>query len=224
MRLPRLLKSYSYDRFGNLAWHVAPFIFVWVAVTSFSGLTLDRKLTLAGNTNGLAASLAVHASAAAVLFVVLQSFLPAEPTVQANFQTFPVPAGYLKSTVYFLFLILLFWLPSFHFVVAMRRELQEGRAQGVWEALLNTPGFSWPRGTVYPRFSVLLRLWVLIIVVGLVMTFHLFDNLKPGAHLNLFMSLVEVRFSLYFLLGTGCLVWYSRALEDLKRECRRLAG
>jgi DNA-binding winged helix-turn-helix (wHTH) protein len=213
--------SWQYDRFGALAWRFAPLVFVWISATTYGGLVADRRLTLAGRPNGLPLNIGIHVGAVLGLYLFLQPFLPQEVLVRANFQTFPVPAGYLKSILYFLFLILFFWLPSFHFVVAMQRELQEGRAQSVWDALLNTPGSLRPQGTIYPRFSGLLRLWVLVIVVGLAMTFHLFDNLKPGPHLNLFMSLVQVRVFLYLLLGSGCLLWYGRALALLKQECRK---
>ena len=208
----------EYERYGRLAWQLAPIVFVWIAATAMAGLTVDRGLTSAGKPNGLAISCAVHLGSAILLFAVLRLFLPTEPTVQANFQTFPVPAAYLKSILYFLFLAVVFWLPAFHFVVAMQREVAEGRSRDVWMLLMNDAGSVGPQGIIYPRFSVLLRLWVIVCVIGLYMTFHLFDNLKPSPNLNLFMSLVQVRFSLFLLLGTSCLVWYNRALNILKHQ------
>src|SRR3972149_4331198 len=182
---------------------LAPFLAGTNTATAMAGLTVDRGLTSAGKPNGLAISCAVHLGSAILLFAVLRLFLPTEPTVQANFQTFPVPAAYLKSILYFLFLAVVFWLPAFHFVVAMQREVAEGRSRDVWMLLMNDAGSVGPQGIIYPRFSVLLRLWVIVCVIGLYMTFHLFDNLKPSPNLNLFMSLVQVRFSLFLLLGTS---------------------
>jgi len=37
--------------------------------------------------------------------------------------------------------------------------------------------------------------------------------------MNVFINLLQARWVLYFGLGLECLAWYSRALNELKREC-----
>jgi hypothetical protein len=56
-------------------------------------------------------------------------------------------------------------------------------------------------------------------VLSPIMVAHLFENLKPNPHINLFMQLVEWRVLTYLVLGLECLLWYYRSLNDLKREC-----
>jgi len=214
--------AYEFERFRNLSMSLAPLVFLWIFATSVVGLALDWKLTAEGRGKGLWTNLSVHGAAAILLYLPLTLFLPSVPTVQANFQTFTVQAGYLKSILYFLFLFTVFWLPSFHFVIVMQREIQNGRHRMAFAVLMNERWAITPPATIYPRFSALLGLWVLVITIGLGMTFHLFDNLRPNVNLNLFMHLVEIRFSLFFLLGTGCVLWYGRALDVLKRECLAL--
>jgi hypothetical protein len=53
----------------------------------------------------------------------------------------------------------------------------------------------------------------------LVLTQDLFDHLKPNPYKNLFMQLVLGRVLLYFATGLFCVLWYSRALDEIKREC-----
>jgi len=76
-----------------------------------------------------------------------------------------------------------------------------------------------PGGTIYPRFWALALLLLTFVGVSILMTAHLFDNLKAGLYRNLFTQLVYLRGILYFGLGIECLVWYYGALSDLKREC-----
>jgi hypothetical protein len=76
-----------------------------------------------------------------------------------------------------------------------------------------------PRGAVYVRVWALAALLV-IAVVGLFPGFsHLFDNLKQSPYLNLFSQLYYARWLVYYTLGLGCLIWYQRALNEVKREC-----
>ncbi len=37
--------------------------------------------------------------------------------------------------------------------------------------------------------------------------------------MNLFTNLLQTRLALYFALGLECVVWYARALNEMKREC-----
>lgn len=53
------------------------------------------------------------------------------------------------------------------------------------------------------------------------MTSRLLDHLKPGPHMNLFTQLVYLRGIVYFVLGIESLIWYYRAIDEIKRECLR---
>jgi hypothetical protein len=55
--------------------------------------------------------------------------------------------------------------------------------------------------------------------VAVALTQDLFDHLKPNPFKNLFMQLALGRTLLFFAIGLFCLLWYSRTLNDIKREC-----
>ena len=81
-----------------------------------------------------------------------------------------------------------------------------------------------PRGVV-PRSAIYLRVWWLALglmlagVVSVFLTQDLFDHLKPSRYMSVFMELALGRCLLFFGLGLLCLVWYAKALNEIKREC-----
>ncbi len=72
--------------------------------------------------------------------------------------------------------------------------------------------------------STYIRVWQLGLlllaaaVVSLALTANLFNNLKPGAYMHLFMQLVQWRQVLHFALGMECVLWYYWSLNELKRQ------
>ncbi len=76
-----------------------------------------------------------------------------------------------------------------------------------------------PRGTMYPRLWFLI---LLLIAIGLTImpgAANLFDHLQPSPYQNLFTLSYYLRWGLQFALSLGCVIWFSRALNELKREC-----
>jgi len=68
--------------------------------------------------------------------VVHRQICPLESVVvPTNFQAHTAQAAHLKNTVYFLVIVLLFWLPPFHCVAVLRREIYAGHAASVREIL-----------------------------------------------------------------------------------------
>jgi hypothetical protein len=154
-----------------------------------------------------------------VLYLAARWFLPDVPVTQANFQTATAQAAYLKSVGTALPLAWLFVVVPFHFIVALQRAMREGRHAGVLALFAGHRLGVTPRGAVYVRVWALAALLV-IAVVGLFPGFsHLFDNLKQSPYLNLFSQLYYARWLVYYTLGLGCLIWYQRALNEVKREC-----
>jgi len=98
----------------------------------------------------------------------------------------------------------------------MEREIQLEHYGSVLDTLTVKGSAALPRGTIYPRFWVLVLLLLMFAVVSIWMAAHLFDNLKPGPYRNLFTQLVYLRGILYFGLGVECLAWYYIALNNLK--------
>jgi DNA-binding winged helix-turn-helix (wHTH) protein len=211
--------AYEFDRYGAAGVKVALVVFCWTFVTSLAGLAVDWKLTFQGSEKGLTISITIFLIATIVLFAGVRLFLPSSPITQASFQTYTAQAAYLKSITYFLILTLLFLITPFHFVIVTQQELRAGRRKFILGLLTNDKLSIAPRGSVYPRLWILTLLLMALATIALALRAHLFDNLTPSPHMNLFMHLVEIQSILYFALGIECLAWYYRALTELKREC-----
>lgn len=212
--------TYQLDRYRPTIWWVSFGVFVWVFITSATGLGLDWKFAARPKASKLTYfSVPAFIVSSLLLYAALRLYLPDSPITEAEFQTYPAHAAYLKDIGYFLPLGIVFLVLPYHFVLSMQRELSAGRHR-LGLALLS--GEKWsvtPRGAIYPRVWWLGLLLFGALVVSLTLTTHLFDNLMPGGHRNVFVQLVLWRMVLYFSLGLECLFWYYRSLNELKREC-----
>ncbi|HEY0172357.1 MAG TPA: hypothetical protein VGB98_15150, partial [Pyrinomonadaceae bacterium] len=172
-----------------------------------------------GTGGGLTLSVLTFALAGLLLYGVLGWFLPNVPITRARFQTYPAHGAYLKSIYYFLPLAAVFLILPYHFVIATRREVRAGGGRLALALLAGRRLAIAPAGAVYVR-GLWLGLTLAAAAVAAVMgTAHLVENLVPGKHMGLFTQLVQWRLAIYFSLGLACLVWYSRSLEEIKREC-----
>ena len=212
--------AYQFDVYGVTTTTAATFlVFPWVWGTTLAALFADVAVTRRGKNSGLAWSFLVLCAATAILLAGTWLVLPNHPITLLQIQAYPAQAAYFKNTLYYFPLCLVFVLTPFHFVLMMQRQLREGRHRRVFAVL--TGGSM----GVTPKGSVFLRVWHLSVILGfaglasLYLTSRLMDNLMPAPYMNLFVSLIQLRTFLYFALAVGCLVWYSRALDEIKREC-----
>jgi DNA-binding winged helix-turn-helix (wHTH) protein len=211
--------AYEFDRYGRSARGIAAIVFGWMMGTSVLGLVVDRKQTARNRTGGFPITVVIFFAGAACVLGCLTRFLPNQPITQAAFQTYPAQAAYLKDTVYFLLLALIFQIVPFHFIAAAEHEIREGRYRSVRSTLTMRRLAVLPSGTIYLRFGHLSLLLVMFAMLSIAMTAHLLDNLRPGPYRNLFTQLVYLRGVLYFGLGIECLAWYHSALAQLKSVC-----
>lgn len=216
--------AYQFDYLGPAALRIAPWVFCWIMVTSVAGLAADWKWARKGEATGLAISLLIFISAGVLLYIMLGKFLPGTPVTTAKFQTYTAHGAYLKSVYYFLPLAILFLILPFHFVVSAQRELQEGGPRLALAALLGKGIGAPPRGAIYLRVGWLGLALTVAALVSVAVIAHLFENLLPNEHLNLFMQSVQWRTLLYFGLGIECLMWYYRSLGRIKRKCLGLSA
>lgn len=210
--------AYQFNNYPQV-WWVSAGVFLWILGTSLAGLSVDWKLATKSQAPRIFFSIPIFAAAALLLYSALRLYLPDNSITEANFQTYPAHAAYLKDIIYFFPLGVVFLILPYHFILSMQRELQAGRYR-LGLALLS--GEKWglaPKGSIY------LRLWWLgpllfgAFVVSLALTAHLSDSLTPSPFKGFFVQLVQWRMILYFGLGIECLLWYYRALNELKREC-----
>ncbi len=214
--------AYRFDQYGRGALLLAPVVWLWAGAVPVAGLAIDWWLTRAGRRGGLAASLVIALLGSGALVAGVWLYLPPVPITQLDIQAYTAQAAYLKTVTYFLFLQFFFLLLPFHFVVAMQRELNEGRHVAALDLLTGN------RLSVAPRDVAFIRLWILavmlasIVVLSLFLHHSLMSHLKPSQFMNLFANLILVRLILYNALGGVYLWWYSHALNELKREGLRL--
>jgi len=116
-----------------------------------------------------------------------------------------------------LFVVGLFGVIVTRYKVKMNRE--EGRHALTLALLCGEKRAVAPEGTaqVGPR-----TLWILLLIAFLMaipLTATLFNHIKPSQTLGMFTLFIYLRLFAYFGLGLIGLLWYARALNELKREC-----
>lgn len=211
--------AYAFDRFGQTALAVAPAVFLWAFSSTILALTLDWKAVRAGCRNGLVVSVATVVGAAFVLCLIVSRFLPTFPVTSLRIQAYTAQAAYLKGIWYLLLLTIVFLTIPFHLVLVLQRELVQGRHRLSLGLLTGEKWAVSPPGAFYLSVRLLWVLLGLAALVSIPMIAHLLDNLVPSPYMNLFIHLLQARWVLAFGLGVECIAWYSRALNELKREC-----
>lgn len=210
--------AYAFDELGPTVLRIAPVVFLWIFGTSMAALYLDWKSVLAGRQNGLALSLPILALAAVGLYAVLFQFLPGSPLTLMKIQAHTPQASFLKSVRHFVPTAGFFLALPFHFVLTMQRELREGRYREVLGLLCGERWATVPSGAFYLTVR---TFWILLLIAllgSIAMVNYQFWNLQAGPYMNLFIHLVQLKWVIFFAIGLKCLAWYSKRLDDLKRE------
>jgi hypothetical protein len=136
-------------------------------------------------------------------------------------QPWSAQSAYLKNLVlYFLPLATFYVLLPFHFVITIQREVESNRHGSVLALLTGEPKATSP-GAVYPRVGWLALALFVVALLSVVMTQDLFDHLKPSPYKNSFIHLALGRTQLLFGIALLGLLWYSRALNEIKAQCVR---
>jgi len=212
--------SYRFDSYGKRAIAIAPIVFGFIFATFVLGLLIDWRRTSSGRSAGLAASVSITFVSAGILHLAVSSALPSYATMQQSREPWSAQAAYLKNVVlYFLPMATIYILVPFHFVVAVRRDLTANHVEDVLSLLTGESRTVAPRGAVYVRPWWLSVGLCVAAFIAVALTQDLFDHLKPNPFKNLFMQLALGRTLLYFVIGLFCLLWYSRTLNEVKREC-----
>ena len=163
---------------------------------------------------------------ALLLQVAMIWILPATAiTEQFGRQAQSAQAAYFKNMVlYFLPLASIYLVLPFHFVLALQQDVAAQRHSEVAALLSSEPRAVAPKGAIFLRVRWLAVTLALAAVLSAILTQDLFDHLRQGRYMNLFMLLALGRCLLYFGLGLLCLLWYAKTLNEIKRECLRREG
>ena len=211
--------AYAFDRLGPTALALAPVVFLGVFLSAIFALTLDWKAVRSGRSNGLILSAATLVAAVLILYGGLCFFLPSSPITQLRIQAYTAQAAFLKGIWYLLPLTVIFFAIPFHFVLVMQKEIAEGRHRLSLGLLSGERWAVSPPNAFHLPVKALWIIFVAAVLASIPMIAHLMDNLIPGPYMNLFVHLLQMRWFLAFALGLESLAWYSRALNELKREC-----
>jgi DNA-binding winged helix-turn-helix (wHTH) protein len=211
--------AYEFDRYGAPGVKIALVAFPWILATSIGGLAADWRFARQNPPVGFAICALIFLAGPAALYALSLLLLPAEPITKASFNTYTAQAAYLKTIFYFIALALLFLITPFHFVVALHSEIKANR--GAVRDLL-AEGEGGFRLRVRGAFYISARLLSVLLLVAAIVVFvawnYLFSQLQPSPYKNLFQQLYELRIILYFALALVCLVWYHRALGELRLD------
>jgi hypothetical protein len=208
-----LLES-EFDPAPSPKWPVAAAVFGVILVTSVIALEIDAWLARIGSLAALPLSLAIFLIAAAAQWTIARAALSESVVVPTTrFGAHTAQAAHLKNTVHFLVIVVLFWLPPFHCVAVLRREIQTGHAASVREILAHHLLLG--RDFVCPNAGWLWSGFTFLLILSIPMSVRLLENLKSGPRLNTYTALLYLRGVLYFLLIFICLIWYSGAIASL---------
>jgi hypothetical protein len=211
---------YAFDRFGRTAWWVAGLgVLPWILVTSLLALWLDWKITRSNKNSGLYAAMGVCAGAVVLLLAASSFYLPSVPIVQSEARAYPATIAYMKDALYYLPFALVYLVVPFHFILSMQMEMLNGRYRMSFALLTGDRRTMGPRNAVFPPVWLLGAILAAIGMLSVYLTTNLFDHLERGPYTTTFMFLIQLRTVVYFALGVESLIWYSRSLDDLKREC-----
>jgi len=188
-------------------------VFCLMLPTSVLALAVDGWLVDAGNTAVLPVSLSVFVLSAGVQWLSVRSALPESAVVPSRFPSHTAQAAHLKNTLYFLLIVVLFWLPPFHCIAVLRREIRAGNAAPVREMLGRAVILG--RGVVCLNSTWLWGLFLLLALLAIPMGAWLTNNLNPHPKTNTYTNLLYLRAFLYFLLILACLIWFSSSVGSL---------
>lgn len=195
--------AYQFDSYGLLTvWLGFPIMFINTVAVAAAMILARRRLRV-GKSGGLFLGLGILVAAVFGSYMLALLWLPNAPITLTTFQAQPAIAAFLKNAViYFLPLGFFFLLMPFYFVTA-----SELNAHGVIISL--------PFDAIFMRPHYLISICLVAVVYSLVSTFFLLDNIQSGVYHGLFVSMVFIRFIVFFGLGLGCLLWYKTALNNI---------
>jgi DNA-binding winged helix-turn-helix (wHTH) protein len=208
--------AYQFNAHAASALRVAPFVFLWVWITSLSGLITCRLLTSTGRAYSLTLSILIFLGSAAVLYMVMGSILPNVPVTKAFFQTYPAYGAYFKAISHYFPLAVIFLVMPYHFVIAARTQIRSGKPTQIRKLLTDERRGTAPEGTIFLRVKWLGLMLTIAAIASIAATAHLMDNLVATEYTSLFTQLIQWRLVVYFSLGVICLAWYSRSLNAIK--------
>jgi DNA-binding winged helix-turn-helix (wHTH) protein len=192
--------AYEFQRYGAFALRVGFLIWILNSCALLAALALAYKRLRERKGDGLFAGLSILTLGVIVACGLASWCLPNVPITSSTLQAQPALAAFMKNAlVYFAPLAVFYLLCPFYFVVAA--ELKT-------EALIATV----PMDVIFVRPRILLMISLAAILYSLISSFYMLDHLLPGTYHGFFVSLIFMRFLIYFGLAVGSTLWYRASL------------
>jgi hypothetical protein len=209
--------AYQWENYSTWVSYASIGVGLGSAAVCLAAFEMMRARVLAGRANSIGFAIGPVLAWAAIVALGVAPFLSADPIVLAKFQTMTGRIGWIKSVGQALQVPLLALIP-FHFVLTMQYELWSNRIDRVLRVLTNDPMAVTPRGTLFIRPVLAAVLFALLAMWWLIGSAHLLENLEPGPYLALFMGFGISRMMVVLVVLLAVLIWYVRAVNELKRE------
>ena len=194
--------AYKFNQYGRTAIWLGLLMWFFNSLACSAACALAAKRLREKRGDGLFMGLSILLLGVVGACGIAVWFLPGVPITESTFQAQPALAAFVKNAlVYFLPLAVFFLLSPFYFVVAA-----ELKAQKIISAV--------PMDVIFIRPRVLLIIALGAILYSLITTFYMLDRLQPGPYHGLFVSLIFVRFLVFFGLAVGSTLWYKAALAE----------
>ncbi len=196
--------AYQFDVYRSLVIWPGLLILMINAVAVAAALVLAHKRLREGKGGGLFAGLSILMIAAIGACWLAWLYLPSVPVTLTRFQAQPSIAAFLKNAIiYFLPLGVFCLLIPVYFVVAVDLKVRNVITDVPADAIF-----------IHPNF--LLIVCLATIIYSLISSFYMLDNLQTGTYHALFVSLIFIRFIVYFGLWLSSILWYKAALNKAR--------
>lgn len=203
------------DHYADYALRGTPVIFVLIFSTTFAALRLCHRRVQRGGDYSLTLSFCLIAAAGLGAYGLSWVLLP---NVRINGTSTPQET-FFRNTTAFLGLATFCLLIPFHFVTTMQRELSEGKHSASFRFLLRQKDGMSPQKVIYLDLRLVLVLLTLLAFSVWWGNEIYFTSLPPSRNRNFFVTAVQLLWFSFHGLGAGWLIWYSRMINELKREC-----
>lgn len=205
----------QYDRYAGRVVLGMPFVISLMSVTTYAALKLCWRRAARGDDYSLTFGFLILLTATLTAYGLSWIIMPRIPINGAS-----TPQEiYVQNIGIDLALITVYLLVPFHFIINLQRELVEGRHQAVLKLLKRE------KDSVPVRHTIYLRIWPLLIPLAsqVFIIWRIQDQfmrtLAPGKYRVFYVTFAQITWFIYFVLGVSWLIWYYRAINELKREC-----
>jgi DNA-binding winged helix-turn-helix (wHTH) protein len=196
--------AYDYGRYGLASLYAAAVAWIWMCGTTGTCFYASSPAALRGN-GGRNVAIGILAASVGLLVAATHGILPTTTVTLLSYQGHTASAAYLKNVIYFYALGVTFIMLPYHVVIT----IEERAVNAV------------PADAPFPKPGLLFGLLIGAGIWSLLSVARIFEHLRPGPYMSLYMSLLQIERLLGFAVATECLIWYHLAIVRYRQASRR---